>query len=143
MDRLLARLEQQRIWEHTPEAIDLDVRIMTEAMDLASQVDDKGQPTASPSIRLRAWTLVHTIIKETFIDRTIPMVTRVEASAAIMNLPLEPGAVPEQVAGSEEQASKAETIGLLRGILAKLENGDAKGEKPGLILLRDEERHAG
>jgi len=147
MDRMLARLEQQRIWEHTPEAIDLDIRIATEAMALASELDSAGKPVASPSIRLRAWTLVHQIVKETFVDRTIPTVARVDATAAVMALPLPPGEVPDQVPGqSQEDALKSESVALLRGILAKLENGApaTNGGKLGLILLRDaEDRHAG
>lgn len=146
MDRLLARLEQQRIWEHVPEAVDLDIRIATDAMALASEVDQDGKPVATPTVRLRAWALVHQIVKETFIDRTIPTVARVDATAAIMSLPMAEGELPEQVQGqTAEQTSKQESIALLRGVIALLQQGtNGNGAKPGLVILRDaEDRRAG
>lgn len=92
------------------------------------------------TMRLRASTcareweeFAQRIRKETIQDRTIPVLSRVDAVAAIMQLPHaeEP---TEGVVVSKEDEQKAELVQLLRGILAKL---TADGKKPGLVLLRE------
>jgi len=157
-DREMARLEQKRIWEFTPDAVDLDIHIATEALAMVEATDESGKPLCPPAVRLRAMELIHTIVKETFVDRTIPTVSRVEAAAAVMALPPPAGYVAEPLPGQTEQDSKAESITLLRQVLARqgevlirlqaleaagaapAEDGDAP-VKPrfGLVLLRREE----
>jgi hypothetical protein len=137
-DRTLANLERMRIWEHTPAAVDLDVQIVREAIALSQE------EKCPRSIKLRALSLAHKIVKETFIDRTIPTVHRVGALDALAALPLADGEREANPVTSEEQA-RAESIALLRGVLARLESmaPGANAARPGLVLLREGDRAAG
>jgi len=132
-DRRLARLEHQRIWEHTPAAIDLAVEIVQRAVAMSNE------DGATRMERIRALDLAHRVNKEIFVDRTIPVLNRIEATAAVMALPMadvERDAA-EVEAGSVE-AMRVETHRMMRELLARaIGNGSAalESSRPGLILL--------
>lgn len=94
-DRRLAHLERKRIWEHTPAAIDLDITILGRAVALADDVDkalvglEKGSTkwAALARVQLEALKFGHSIVVETFLDRTIAPIQRIDMLAAIAKLP--------------------------------------------------------
>jgi len=116
-DRLLARLEQQRIWQHTPEAVDLDITIVRSAIAMANE------EKCPRSIKLRAWALAHRIVKETFVDRTIPAVSRVDHRHLIDRLPMS----KEDIAAESVQTKEQREIAAARALLAGKYGPPAEG----------------
>jgi len=121
MDRLLAKREQQRIWELTPGAIDMDITIARSAMELA------GRKKCQNQIKLRAWALAHRIIKETFIDRTIAAVHRIDVRQQAAVLPRSDSEQPKQdqnsIPAPIEAAAVAEALRQMRERAQSQANG--------------------
>lgn len=148
-DRRLARLEQQRVWEYVGKTVMDDVAAIERAVELAGEayrLSTEALPNGeAPSLtmRLRAMSVcrefmefAHKVRKETFHDRTIPALARIEVSEAMSALP-----VPDDEANagpviSDEDKARRESIQLLRGAIALLDRGGA--ERPGLVLLKRE-----
>lgn len=100
-DRRLARLEQQRIWEYVGKTVLDDAEAIRRAEELALEayalstapLPDGAAP--SLTMRLRAMSVckdfmefAHRVRKETFQDRTIPTLQRVQVTEAIGALPM-------------------------------------------------------
>ena len=141
MDRRLARLEQMRVWEYVSQsvvddadAIDFLKRLAEEAYGLSNE------PGATQTFRVRAMQAsadfidkAHKIRKETFHDRTIPTLQRIDVSEAMQRLPGEDEAQPRQgdeLAAFREQLGRdiaslcrARMVGVVQPVLPS-ENGD-------------------
>ena len=95
LDRRLARLEQQAVWEHAGKCVRDDIEEIERMLGLAEQALAIGQsPEATPTIQLRALTVArecresaHRIRKETIIDRTIPVLERIDVRQLLAGLP--------------------------------------------------------
>lgn len=145
-DRQMARIEQQIVWENSPEAVRRDLERIRYLDTLLAEAAGLQQVAVKPSEILRAIAaqrdivaLSHQIDKETLIDRTYPLLERVSHEDAMRVLP-----VPEAdttVVSSEDETQRlvAETHEMMRQLLAAGAgtNGDAR---PGLVLIRGGQR---
>ena len=118
IDRTLVRRAHVQLFTETPECIRY----------LAKVRDDETETTLN---RIRATRLI--------LERTVASVHRIDATAAMMFLPLASG--DAQPTASEEDRVRAESLQLLKGILARLDQltGDqpeTRAARPGLVLLR-------
>lgn len=90
-DRMLHRIEQQRIFEHTPEAVDKNIEIAGRMMELAdrARAEIERRDTAI-RVELECLKAASALLIELFIDRTIPTLQRVDHKAVIAMLPSSP-----------------------------------------------------
>jgi hypothetical protein len=145
-DRRLARLEQQRVWEYVGKTVLDDMEAIAraaenarEAYALAETLDEDGNPLSMTlKLKCRAMALdferfAHQVRKETFQDRTIPTLARIDGVEALNFLP----APADEALGpviTDEEKSRQTAISLLRATIAMLETRGV--DRPGLILLR-------
>lgn len=128
-DRRLARLEQQRIFEHTPAAVDLEIQIAREVWAMANE------EKASQKQRLEALKFLHTVLKDTFLDRTIPVISRLEFGELVQRLPVSIEEASEEAKGDPEAKARAEFLALISeaakerrvGIVTAIEDRRANG----------------
>jgi hypothetical protein len=127
LDKQLARLEAQRIWEEAPRAVARETARLAEIDRIAAA------PDASPSLKLKCIELGHRIDRETFLDRTVPTLQRVAFSGTINPM------APQTATGpTEMRAALAElvqelradpSLGRVRAVDAEytvVENGEGK-----------------
>lgn len=148
-DRRLARIEQQRVWEFVGKTVLQDAEAIVKCEEYAieayrlstSPLPDGSAPTLT--MRLRAMSVcrdfmetAHRIRKETFQDRTIPTLARVEGVDVLNALPAPDDELNAGPVITDEEKARRESIALMRSAIALLERGGA--ERPGLVLLRRE-----
>jgi hypothetical protein len=141
-DRTLARIEQQVIWELSPQAPRDNMADADRMRSLAFEALEIGALTdATPAQRLRAISVAKDcfvaacqVRTTTVIDRTYAALQRIEVSEAIAALPV---AEAEDVVSSEDETARmvAETHEMMRQLLAATsgQNGNAR---PGLVMIR-------
>lgn len=139
MDRTMARLEHMKVWENVTGAVDRQLARIARLEQIAK--DEK----ATRSTRIRADVAAARIDRETFLDRTLPVVKHVDHTAVMAMLPMAADESTQSPVTDEEKA-RAEAIALLRGLIAQLTSAAApvsNGARPGLVLLREGDRAAG
>lgn len=85
-DRTLARQAIARVFESLPGALTRDYRIMAEMKFLRSK--DCKLPLDEKRFQLAALEAEHKVLKETILDRTMPVLQRVDMRAMMAHLPL-------------------------------------------------------
>ncbi len=140
-DRQMARIEQMRVWEYVSKSIADDVQGIDFLLRLAEEAYGLSNISGTtPAQQLRAMQAcadfiikAHQIRKETFHDRTIPTLARVDVTDAIRRLPGEDEDVKQgdelaqfrQKLGQDLAAlCHARIVGVVQPILPAVENGD-------------------
>lgn len=141
MDRQLARIEQQIVWERASQSVRENVDVADRLSDLAKDALAIGEAqTATPTLKLRAIAVARDCLVSasdirirTIIDRTIPALQRSEVMAALQNLPPSSDEIDSNKKPIDPEEQKAKVLSALRdavrvrgmGIVAAVPNGEA------------------
>lgn len=104
-DRTLARQAIARVFESLPGALTRDYRILAEMKHLRSA--ECHLPLEERKFRLSVLEAEHKVLKETILDRTMPVLQRVDMRALMAQLPLSPDeAMKREQAGAGDNELK-------------------------------------
>jgi hypothetical protein len=133
-DRQLAIIALQRLFDGLPGSITRCYQLQADARRINSLVEKGALPVSKARALLAGIDTQFRILKETVLDRTVPVLARVDVQAlmALLPRPESDDAVVEQV--SDEQRAKQESVALLHAAIARL--SAAGSERPGLVLIR-------
>lgn len=139
-DRQLARIEQQVIWELSPQAPRDNMADAAQMRSLAFEAMELRDLCDTPFQKLRAISVAKDCLEAacrvrtgTVIDRTYPALQRVEVAEAWANLPAAESD-DTMPAITDEEKSRHESIALMRSAIALLSQHGV--DRPGLVLLR-------
>lgn len=145
MDRQLARIEQQVVWECAADTVRENLSVARRLHELAADALGIGEKEgATPTLKLRAiavardcFVAASDIRTRTIIDRTIPAIARVDVATALNELPpavgdIQPESESKPKIDPEDQ--KAQVLAALRdavrvrniGVVAAVPNGEAR-----------------
>lgn len=127
-DRMLARLAQQKVWDFTPQAVDMQVSICNRMLEIAN---DEECPKKTQLIALRE---ASKLINDTVISRTIPALLRVQSRDMIAGLPL-PEGVTEDPKDDKDREILETNRQLVELLQAYLSTQALNGSRPGLVLI--------